>query len=394
MEGYHGAERPHDGPKHVNLYEGSENAPTEKRGAPKIEQRSINMIDPPSGSDSPEVQEKALESARTHILGNEKLYANFIKGLEQGKLNEGPRLASVQNHLTKYCVGLTDAQIDGIVRQFTVELNGWYIAHKGEYMLSQATEREIQTVGRAIKPEGIKAAVHYIRNRSNELRAVSGRDFTFGYENQLDVHYKIDLFELTYNIPSDSGIEIDEMNVVQIKNGIPTDEVAIEIESDHRAWALERMLSLEEFKKRKLESGDSNTPKEAFKERSEIQETLIDIMMSDETFNEESLLARLGLKGATNARKLLVLLENTRLFMDTLKDLAQEGYADAEWSERFRNIYNSVIAATAAKVGFPLKTAPVRTINSVIVAGGKIVRKTNLYSRPDDEEVGKFVAYA
>lgn len=387
MEGHNGQEEP----KRFTVFEQAAPAAGNKK-EPPIEQRGFDAF--PDPHTDRESREKALELARRDIVENEKLYEAFVKGVRDKGNGGEVQLARIQNALTKRCVDLSDEQIDSVIRQFTHRLGEWYSARRGEFGLDERKDVEIRRVnGSVINADGVKSVVRYLRARSAELSSEGAPRHMYCFENSLDAHYKIDVVEMLYRA-SDEGVVIDEMNAVQIKNSIPSEEAAAAIESDHKEWALEKLLSYRKFMALKLgKEAGAEARADAGAEASAMQELLIDLMTSPEEVTAASLAERLKLGGASAPEKAAIVFGKADAFRAAVDELVREGYADQEWKARLDGAYGELAASLSAKIGIPAKRAPIRRISSSIVVNGKTAKKTSLYERGDGAD-GAFAAYA
>ncbi len=161
---------------------------------------------------------EALKEAQETLIGNEKLYKKFLRGLAARENKDATDLASIENTFIRYCQNLPDAEIESLIRQFNTGIRKYIVDNQGVLEISQKTIQEMLSRNhRGISSPGILSVINFIKARKKLLSAKPSQEYVFYSEDVLDARYKIDLIECIY---TENG-DIDTMNLIQIKSSVP-----------------------------------------------------------------------------------------------------------------------------------------------------------------------------
>ncbi len=318
-----------------------------------------------------------LSEARKNILEDEKLLELLLKAIVE-KLSHNPthKFARIENMFVEKCIDLQDADIDNIIRQLETKFIQFLNKQSKNIDLRPKTFERLKTIGSFLDAKGIKSTIHFIRERIKLLKSRPTQKFILGFNDVLDASRKIDLIEMIFD-----GEDVDQLNLIQIKSNNATAEAEKEtIIEEHRKYVKEAMLPLKEIENTMITQSDRETFEATIKDQARMFEALFDICVEYKKQDNQSLIEMLGLGKLSKLQAFWIL----KTYLDTIttqiREAENEGYITKESADDLIDDLVRLTESLRLKTGTPNKIRRVRTINSIISVGPKIIAQTEIYS--------------
>lgn len=332
-----------------------------------------------------------LKMAREAILDDERLYEKFFRAIKERSGRDSTGFASIENVFIKYCLDLSESDIEAFVRQFNKGLSTYAEKHSGTLDREQKDPEEIQR--REIKFEGIMSVINYIKARRLLLDQEPASRYDFVFDDVLDAKYKIDLIEQIYS-EEDGHLNITTMNLVQVKSSEPMDEEKRKILESHMAWIHSSLMDFDSFEKEYTDGMPDEVAIETLgRNAEEVKSILEDICTDPSGFNADKFIKKLNLEFLKNKHKAWLLLKWSKVIKNYVLRCVEENIATQEQADSIIRTIDEMESKLVAKAKLPRNIAHIHNINSVITVGPQIIQTEVIATQPATQGKNKILKY-
>jgi hypothetical protein len=336
-------------------------------------------------------KQEELREARLALIGNDRVYQKFFDAIRDVQSFDASKFSSIENLFIEYCINLSDDEVEALVRQFNLGLSEYARNNTGSIPPQHRDPEKIRQM--KLNPRGILSVLEFIRARKTLLELDPATEYTFTTEDDLDARYKIDIIEYIYDT-SDGNRNIDTMNLIQVKSSEPRDSEKHKILDGHRSWINSSVMDFEAFR-REYTNGipDRLTLNEITENIEVLSFILQDICTDQNGFKPENFLTKLDLEKMTNKHKAWILSEYMPSIKAGIKRTVENGEISAEDADEIIRVLEELLAKVYSKGRLPRNISRVRSVNSIIAIGQRIISTTSIKSKPansDHELVMKY----
>jgi hypothetical protein len=329
--------------------------------------------------------DELLAKARDRIL-NDDFVAKLVSAMiEKSLSNKSVRkLVEIENNLVEACIDLGDTDIDNLVGQLNMKSLQYLSKNEHIQKIPRQAHEDIYSGRWNPYSAGIKSVVHFIRERSKLLMLEPSKKFAIGFNDRLDVDRKIDLIEIIF---TEVASDIEQLNLIQVKNSTPNEKEISDIVNEHRSFANFDILRLGDIKDFDLsEEMEEQLFEETLSNQAIMIEKIFEICVNYQKVNPEVLIDMLGLGNLSNFQKSWLLDTNLEIIIKQVGMACDEGYIGEQDKNNLIQDLQSLDKTLTKKAGIPLKMVQINSVNSLIAVGSNVIKEVNVYNPKNPRE--------
>lgn len=375
----------------------------EKEENPKVGRFPVHKerVAPMGTPSDPEVLKKSkydelFTEARKNILSDEDFFKDVIDAVLQkvaAGANKG--LAEIQNVIIDKCINLKESDIDIIINQLDKKVLAFIASNRESLGISEKDfDKYVTREGRLhdkdrwqLNSSGIKSVVNFIRTRTGLLQIKPKQKFLLGSNDRLDSEYKTDLIEILF---CDDGQNIDQLNLIQVKNSQPTEDEVRGIIKKHTDYANEKLMSIDDISGIKMSEEEQ---RKIFEETLGSQSTMFDkifeICFDYKGMEQSVLIEKLGLGNLDILRRAWILQSYFKTMREEIIKVCEDDYVTEDSRDALIKDLEHLVNTSIQRSGILLNIVPINSVNSIIAVGPKIIKQVEIYN---SQKTGKTLA--
>jgi len=320
-----------------------------------------------------------LAEARDKILDDdfvEKLVRAIIEKSSSNVSVE--KLAQIENSLIENCIHLSDNDIDNLVEQLNKKTLKIVAENKHSLPISPKTSQVIYSMKWHPHSISIKSVVHFIQERSKSLAGKPNQHFSLGFSDRLDAHRKIDIIEAIFG---EMDSEIEQLNLIQIKSSMPSEEEISKTTDEHSRYVMDDMMRLGDVEYLELpKEKDRQMYEETLQNREIMREKFFDICTKYESVNQQSLIELLGLGNLNDLQKAWIFSSHIKGIEKQIEQMCLDGYIDEKHKNMLIQDMESLYRSLVKKAGVPMRRVKINVINSLVSVGPNAINHVEIYN--------------